>query len=356
MTARSVVIAGAGIIGCMIARELAAADPDAMITVLDRDLAGSGATRRSAGLSLVKGVTPLTRHWSAASHRYYLDLIASHPGLPTYPVRAKVLLEAGESPAGAGYLTATADPAGADASGRQYWKLDGCHCTDVYALTQALAAQARPRVRFLESARITGLTPARGAVTLRTSSGDLLVADQVVLAPGPWVNEPAWRDLVSPLGLRVKKIVAMHLERQPRQDDELLIFDKEDAFLAPLAHRGHWLFSYTRLEWDVEPEVIATAPGLTSDDVDEAQACLRPHDPALAAELRSGRVCCDAYSQTREPVVAPLDPDGLIVFAGAAGGSGYRLAPAIARQAVGLLRQARYDLQTQGAADDHQHI
>jgi glycine/D-amino acid oxidase-like deaminating enzyme len=356
MTGRTVAVIGAGIIGCLIARELAAADRDAEITVFDRDLAGSGATRRSAGLSLVRGATPRTREMSAASDRYYAALMTSHPHLPAYPVRARVLLDAGLRPADAGYRPADADPAETAPDGRRCWELRGCHYTDVYALTQSLAALARPRVRFLEGTRITGLTTGRRSVSVRTSSGEDHAFAQVALAPGPWLAEPAWRDLVSPLRLRVKKIVAMHLEQRPDAGSELLILDREDAFLLPLAHRGHWLFSYTRMEWDVDPDAIATAPGLTSEDVADARACLRPYDPARAAELRSGRICCDAYSETREPVVTALGPDGLIIFAGAANGSGYRLAPAIARQAVDLLQQAWTDSRRQGATDDHQHV
>jgi len=366
MSSGTVAIAGAGIIGCLIARELAATDADAEIIVLDRDLAGSGATRRSAGLSLVKGTTPLARQRSAASHRYYADLFAALPWLPGYPVRAKLVLKDGLSPEDAGYdadratgwiadsIADDADRFRSPAHGQALWEVPGCHYADVYALTQALAALARPRIRFLEAAKITAMDAGDDPITLRLSTGETIAADQVVLAPGPWLSEAAWRDLVAPLRLRVKKIVAMHLERAPAPRDELLILDQEDAFLLPLAHRGQWLFSYTRLDWDVDPDSIAAAPGLTREDVEEARACLRPYSPALAAELRSGRVCCDAYSENHEPVIRALDPGGRIVFAGAASGSGYRLAPAIAREAVSLLRQATND--SQGATDDHQHV
>jgi hypothetical protein len=143
----------------------------------------------------------------------------------------------------------------------------------------------------------------------------------------------------------------MHLERPPDQDDELMIFDEEDAFLLPVIHRGHWLLSYTRLEWDVDPD--GPAQGLSPEDVEAARATLRPYSPALANACVSGRVCCDAYSQNHEPVVTTLDgTDGRVIFAGAASGSGYRLAPAIASEAVNLL----YDTASQGATDDHQHV
>ena len=91
MTRPAVVIAGAGIIGCLIARELAALDPELSVTVLDRDAVGAGASRRSAGLHLPRGASPRTRRMSARSHAYYAELRSSHPALPIYPVGATVI-------------------------------------------------------------------------------------------------------------------------------------------------------------------------------------------------------------------------------------------------------------------------
>jgi D-arginine dehydrogenase len=343
MTGRAVAVIGAGIVGCLTARELAARDPAAAITVFDRDLVGSGVTRRSAGVSLVKGSSPRTHAMSALSHGYYAALAAEDPTLPIRPVPARLVLLDESDPAGRGYQSARAaqqaihDELRLPPAGRT-WRLEDCHYTDVYGLTQAIAAQARQtqRVRFAESVKVTGLSITSSWVALNTSDGQRAAFDQVVLAPGPWFADPSWRDLLSPLGLRVKKIVAMHLDRPPKPDDELIIFDAEDAFLLPVAHRGHWLFSYTCLEWDVDPD--APPQGLSPEDVEAARACLRPYSPELADACVSGRICCDAYSPDREPVVRALaGTGGRIVFAGGANGSGYRLAPAIAAEAVNLL-------------------
>jgi D-arginine dehydrogenase len=382
MTGRTIAVVGAGIAGCLIARELAARDPQAQVTVLDRDLVGSGVTRRSAGVSLVRGSTPRTARMSRLSHDYYAALLAADPQLPIHPVSARLILT-GETTPGQPGQPGQADPAdpaalgyspghtGSEATGltdqfdneirlpagTRLYRIGGCHHADVYALAQALAARARQagKVRFAESVRVTGLTVTGSGVAVSTSEGRQRTFDQAVLAPGPWIADPAWRHLLSPLGLRVKKIVAMHLDRPPKPDDELIIFEAEDAFLLPVAHRGHWLLSYTRIEWDVEPDAIASGAGLSPEDVEAARAVLRPYSPALADACVSGRVCCDAYSPSREPVVTTLDgTDGRIVFAGAANGSGYRLAPAIATEAVNLL----YDPTpaSQGATDDHQHV
>jgi glycine/D-amino acid oxidase-like deaminating enzyme len=304
---------------------------------------------------------------SACSHGYYADLRARRPGLPIYPVGATVvsgpggldgqyLDQAAPLPA-SGMRGRAAQPGAAAVAGARLWHIAGCHYCDVYRLAQALAAELRPRVTFAEGVAVTGLEPVGGGVTVHTSSGDRVAAGAVVLAPGPWLSAPGWRHLVAPLGLRVKKIVALHIERRPGPADEVVVFDSDDAFLLPARHRGHWLFSYCCREWDVDPD---RAPaGLSARDVRAARECLLRWSPALAGACAGGRVFCDAYSPDGEPVVCALEDTGRIVFAGAASGSGYRLAPAIASQAVDLLLGEPSTMgarTTEGVTGDHQYV
>jgi D-arginine dehydrogenase len=346
MAQPALIVVGAGIAGCLIARELAARG--AAVTVLERDTVGAGASRRSAGLHLARGATPRTRAMSAASHAYYAELRLRSPGLPIYPVGATLICD--REPAG--YLTAPVPAARVRGiripNGYHAWRIEDSHLADVYALTQAIAAGLRSRVRVAEGVAVTGLGSGPAAVTVDTSTGERLTADYVVLAPGPWLAAPAWRDLVAPLGLRVKKVAALHIARQPGPADEAVVLDADDAFLLPVGHRGHWLFSYASQDWDVEPD--APARGLSHQEIQAARACLRRYSPALAAACDGGRVFCDAYSPSREPLVSPVDEAGRIVFAGAASGSGYRLAPALAAEVADYLAPAWE------VTGDHQYV
>ncbi len=359
MAQPAIAVIGAGIVGCLVARELAARDPEVSITVLDRDAVGAGASRRSAGLHLPRGATPRIRRMSAYSHAYYADLKLSRPETPIHPIGATVITDdAHADRLGGGYLDQAAPtrvgslpnravriPAGLPA-----WHIAGCHYADVYALAQTVAAELRPRVRFLEGVAVTGLGTSAGAVTVYAGTGERLVADSVILAPGPWLSTPAWQDWLAPLGLRVKKVVALHIEQRPGPADEAVIFDADDAFLLPVVHRGHWLFSYRSPEWDVDPDALTA--GLSGAEVRAARDCLRRYSPTLADACRAGRVFCDAYSPDAEPLVRALDETGRIVFAGAANGSGYRLAPAIGSEAVDLLDV----LPSEGVRNDHQLV
>jgi D-arginine dehydrogenase len=333
-----VAVVGGGIIGCMVARTLAARAPGTSVIVLDRHAAGCGASQRSAGLHIPRGRTDRVRRMASFSQDYYDRLRAGCPTLPIHPL--DMLVVASQAPDqyldGAALTQAGALPEWIRApTGAGAWRGAGCHYADVWALTQALATELRPFVSVREGLRVTGVEPRDGSVVLRLGTGDTVTAGQVVLAPGPWLAAPAWRELVAPVGARVKKIVAAHLDLAVSGRDSAVIFEDEDAFLLPMRGRGHWLFSYTCREWDVEPDALAG--GLSRRDLDAAREVLARYAPDLVPRVVGGRVFCDAYSGTGEPQVRTVDPAGRVVFAGAANGSGYRLAPAIAEQAADLL-------------------
>ena len=349
MTAHSceIAIVGAGVLGCMVARELLAAAPGTSVTVLDQDLVAGGASRRSAGLHFPRGATPEVRAMAAESQRYYAELAARRPDLPIHRLAMTVVApKAAEDRLRTVYLPEAnlrrvdgvpGDLATLPATSAA-WAGDGCQYADVPALTQALAAGLRTEAEFREGVAVTGVEPEADGVRLALSTGDTLTAERAVLAPGPWLSAPAWERLVKPLGARVKKIVAMHIEQPPAATDGAVVFQDEDAFLLPYRHRGHWLFSYTCPEWDVDPDTVA--PGLTAANRAGALDVLARYAPRLVDKCVSGRVFCDAYAPGGIPLVRPLTDDGRVVFAGAAGGSGYRLAPAMAAQAVRHLRPA----------------
>ncbi|MFJ8166217.1 NAD(P)/FAD-dependent oxidoreductase [Streptomyces sp. NPDC096136] len=339
-----VAVVGAGILGVLVAREVLARDPSATVTVLDRDMIGSGATRRSAGLHFPRGANEAVRALAAESERFYADLHTARPDLPIHPLDMTVLApESAEEALREAYLpeaklrwTAELPPC-VPALPKDFgaWEGDGCQYADVHALTQLLAAELRPAVSFREGVAVETAAAGPGGTRLTLTGGATLDAGHVVIAPGPWTGEPAWRELVAPLGTRVKKVVALHVDTAPAPGDRAVVLHEEDAFLLPVHHRGHWLLSYTCREWDADPATVD--PAVTAGHLREGRALLTRYAPALAAHCRSGRVFCDAYGPDGTPLATALDPYGRLVFAGAAGGSGYRLAPALAARAVDLI-------------------
>lgn len=345
MTARppvDVAVVGAGIIGCLTAREILSRAPGTTVAVLDRDAVGSGASRRSAGLHFPRGATERVRAMAAYSQSYYAELTDRVPGLPIHPLAMSVV-SADEGLLREQYL-ASAEPLRTDRvpgglvevpEGAGVWEVTGGQYADVHGLTRELFGPLRRQVELREGVGVRAVLPGADHLTLWLGTGEELTARQIVLAPGPWIAAPAWHELLAPLGARVKKVVALHIDRRPAPGDHAIVLQDEDAFLLPLHDRGHWLFSYTCQEWDVDPDALTD--GLRPADLRDALAALRALAPELAEHCASGRVFCDAYSGTGEPLVRALPADPRLIFAGAANGSGYRLAPAIAAQAADLL-------------------
>lgn len=342
--ASRVAVVGAGIVGCVIARELVSRAPEASVIVLDRDAVGCGASRRSAGLHIPRGCTTRLRRMTEYSQDYYEKLKISRPSLPIHPLRLSVVAaEDARRRIEETYLD-RASLIREDAAPSKFvrlpertgsWRANGCQHADVYALVQAIACELRQRISLREGIRVVAIDSVAGRVVLNLGTRDTLTVDRLVLAPGPWLDDPAFSALVAPLGSRVKKIVALHVEQRPSERDQAIVFQNEDAFLLPLRQRGHWLFSYTCQEWDVSPDEIVGE--LSHRDIEEAREILGRYAPALVDRCDSGRVFCDAYSDSGEPLVQALGGDERIVFAGAAGGCGYRLAPAIAAEVADLL-------------------
>ena len=332
MDAVDIVIVGGGIIGAVIAYETAAAFPDADIVVVERGLAARGATARSAGVHFPRGTTERVRTMTDHSHHYWQRL-ATRLDLPIHRIDATIIASTDRADAIHETYLWPGPRTGRDTpSGTRDWTLRGCHHADVAGVAGALLAELRPRVTVWEGVEVCAIEDGE-IQCLSLSHGERLWAHSVVLAPGPWIAHPAWAEPVAPLELRVKKIVAAHVDVVPGPSDALTVFDDEDAFMLPLHHRGRFLFSYTCDDWDVDPDTVER--GLTPADLASARTVLERYAPEMAPLCRSGRVFCDAYGPAREPVVTELRPG--LVFAGGAGGSGYRLAPAIAAETVDVL-------------------
>ncbi|WP_411753620.1 FAD-dependent oxidoreductase [Serratia sp. (in: enterobacteria)] len=341
-----IAIVGGGIIGIAIAREAIKKYPNETISLIEKRLCGVGSSFYSAGVHFPRGSTERVREMSRYSHDYYMPYISG--GAPFYSLPMKLIAaKAHQEDTLRSYLPLadftpeeTLDPAQGLSINRAEQVIlhgNGAHYADVFALIQKWLLALRPLITVGEGLSVMALRPQTGGYQLALSDGSSRHAKQVILAPGPWLAAPAWQEHIAKLGIRVKKIVAVHIAQKPEPDAALTIFHDEDAFLLPCHSRGHWLFSYTCQEWDVLPQNIAP---LQAHDLAQAREILNRYAPSLAAAIKDGRVFCDAYSPSREPVVTRLDEH--LIFAGGANGSGYRLAPAIAADAVHLLSQTAF--------------
>ena len=343
MKSQRVAIIGGGIVGCMIARKILDEKPATCITLIDSGLIGSGASQYSAGVHFPVGCSERVKALSIYSSRYYEEMQVKNPNLPIYPVSFLVAAsylnseEVNSRCIGLQPLPAKEIPNELTNSLLRacFWDMPNCHVADVYSLVQILASELRNRLQLLEGIKVINISERYENVLLTLSSGMSMDFDRVILAPGPWVNTLPFQAFTEQLGIRTKKVVALHLE-QPPQLDKAIFFPIEDLFLTPLPYRRHWLLSYTCQHWNVHP-ADCLHDNVTIVELNEVRELLNQYIPQCSPLVISGRVFCDAYSSNREPIIATVGQFNRVIFAGASNGAGYRLAPGIANEVINLL-------------------
>jgi glycine/D-amino acid oxidase-like deaminating enzyme len=343
------VIAGAGIVGATTAYLAGQRQPEWRILLADRSLVGQGATQYSLGLYLGYGRTAAHRSLAVESEQFYRELKTVVPDVPIYDLPFYgVVNQARLSELLTGFTTGDARPASAEefeALRRIYPDLQlGAGqvlltaSAGGYAMPAAIAAvlvrrfTSSPRKECWEGTDVVDMRRIDGGYALQIADGRVIRTARVVVATGPWMIDGLGRAAAQSFGLRVKKIVACHLDRCPGPRDPIVFFFDEDAFLLPAYERRQWLFSFTSLEWDCKPEISQLK--INDADRSAAQSILERYCPSFAQHYNGGRVFCDGYSTDRVPLTAQIPELPDVVFAGGCSGSGYRLAPGIAKAAL----------------------
>lgn len=332
-----IVIIGAGIQGLLIASDLVSLKKGIRLAIVEQNLRGQGATIRTAGFDVPGGKTPKIREMSAYSQHYYRQRFKRSGGY--YPVRTLVHSndEQLSSYFRSGVCRRVSDPLINDSFlsfSHNQWVCSECYRGDMHALLQDLTHHLAEHVDFYESHSVQTICDDAAGLHIHLSSGMSLQSVKCVLCPGPWVNSNAFAKYTSHFKIRTKKIVAFHLEAPLFQESQAHFFLDEDAFLLPMADNRYWLFSYTCQTWDVNPEQRMT---IFPEDIACASNIVSKYAVNAQPLVKSGRVFCDAYSENREPIIQIVNDFNNIIFAGAASGSGFRLAPAISRYTIQLL-------------------
>lgn len=349
-------VVGAGIVGALAAYHATRRHPGRRILVLTHGTPGrSGATGLSAGFDTPTGTTPAHRALAARSDALFTELAAELPDVYRTPVDTYWLLRRDGVTAldatmavrgGTGAVPPERLPAlraafpglrhGADEVLRRSAPMTAGLPGPLAGLLLDRVLD-RPGNAVREGFRVESLRRVRdrqGArVELAAADGRRVTADKVLVAPGPWALDGPVAGAARARGARVKKVVAFHVTAPPPPGAPALVFEDEDAFLLPHHPGGYWILSVTSPDWDRDPDGPLTA------DAREralAQDLLDRYVPGFAPYLAEGRVGCDCFTPDRLPVVGTAgDPD--IVMAIGGSGSGYRLAPAMAQDALDLL-------------------
>ncbi len=345
------IIIGAGIIGAFASFFARKRHPEWTLGLIDKSEVGSGATFYSAALDIPYGHTPLRYKLSKRSRSLYAELRNEFPALPikdlnlygitdqknVQKIRSRLTQQGAKS-------SPEKIPSILDAYPFlrfpvQTTVITGFNATQALNNTvpHLLAEDYCKENNLLSVARNTKVTSVvfrQGIYELQTEGGQCFRAKRVIQSTGPWINEFLAPGLISNQHVRIKKIVAFHIYKQPNKNDPVFYFFDDDAFLMPKYEDNYWLFSFKCDHWDVVPEINTLS--IDKNDAEKARLILTKYAPQFAGLCTEGRVFCDAYTQDDDPVIEEVKGHPNYVIAGAAAGSGYRLAPAIAEEALNI--------------------
>jgi len=342
------VVVGGGIVGLCVAAEARRRVPEATVAVLDRGRVGGGASAYSPGIQIALGRTEAERRLAARGLRSWRRMLSEGSRafgrtcdlywITADPASLRRMhvgrgLRDSTPEALASRLRSLDQPA---VPKDHAVLVDECSYSPVSRVVDTLRRQlVEAGCDLREGVEAAELQPNGAEVAVRRRDGSVVAGETAVVALGPWA--PASPLMVGAVvtGLRVKKVVSLHLDREPSADCPAIAFHEDYAFLVPMPEEAYWLFSFTSEHWDVDPEPATLR--VDAADLEKARRILDRWFPGRAPAVASARVFCDCYSRDSLPVVGRHRHTPSVAFVAAGSGNGFRFAPPCAEEALDLV-------------------
>lgn len=329
------------------------------MVLLEQSSVGAGASAASAGFDAVESADPHLRELAIRGRLLYQAMSADVPAARVRRLRTLWVVGAARAPGFRGNFTGQAAdysaiepcapsalPAGFTAPA-QACVFEDPHngAANVQALCQDIVRHLRATRRHFEcheNAQVLSMDTGGESCRLRLAHGSSLAAKRVVIAAGAWL--PGHR--LAPFApahaaLRNKKVASLCINSRlpgPPRDvagpPTAVVYGEHGAFFLPHADAAGWTFSFTLDTWDCAP---ARSMTLAPQELAQGLRQLARLAPALCSRVTGAQVSCDAYTPDRRPRCAPLANAPRVVAITGCSGAGYRIAPALAQDALAQL-------------------
>lgn len=353
-TTYNLTVIGGGIIGAWTMHLAKTMFPHWDILLVDANLVGNGASRYSASLDMPGGHTPLRKKLIKSSQEHWKKLLSNEHSLPIKGINAFGISKKEELQTIREHFSGFISE---EDNHENYLKklhdfLPGFDVTNEHSLFQIPFAQYATqnnvaehiisnlrrddKCTIMEGFEVASVSKMKDFVKLTTGNGISIKTKNVIEATGPWMLTGPMSSNCASLGIRNKKIVALHIQAVPHPDAPVIYSFDHEAFLFPRHEEGRWLFSFRSEEWNVTPNLEELK--INSHDLVTAKNVLNSLYPPFVDLIAGGRSFCDAYGLNGDPIIKSISGLENYVFAGGGSGSGFRLAPGIALEALTILK------------------
>jgi glycine/D-amino acid oxidase-like deaminating enzyme len=182
-------------------------------------------------------------------------------------------------------------------------------------------------VKIHEGTTILNVKRNRQGLCLLKHSGEKITASVVFTSTGKnmiKILKSHWKEV------RTKKVISLHIDYPALSSDPIYYFFDDDAFLLPQPYYNRYLFSYCCNEWNVNEKNSLMINGV---DLNNGKEILNIYTKDFSTKILGGQVYLDVYNNpSSSPIIAEIEKNHYVV--GATGGSGIRLAPALAVNAL----------------------
>ena len=346
-----IIIMGAGIIGVITAYFLSQKYPYKKILLLDKKMAGTGATFYSIGLDVPLGQTEYKRQLSKESRSVYSKLKSEIPNLAIYSLpffgickkynydqfsnrsfeKLRIAKDEEMILLNKSYPNLIIE--------KDEIILTGCKSTysKTYQVTnQILAEYCKNKNSFIyETINVKWIEAKKDYMVVHTDFGSLNVK-YLINTIGPWIIDSD-NLFQKNEHFRLKKIACFNIEElEDTTHPAIVYFFEKNAFILPEMGRKRHVLSITSQDWDCEPN--SQTLHFTDKDKKIAKVLMSKYFNQSNHQIIGGRLFCDTYTKNQTPIVYKDVENEKIIYANGSSGSGFRLAPSVANSIINLLQ------------------
>jgi glycine/D-amino acid oxidase-like deaminating enzyme len=344
-------IVGCGIVGAMTVRA-AAARFSGSVGIFERYRVSSGTTALSGGLMPLIGPSAASLELALRSRKLYAQMLAEEGSLPIdrrvcYWIHPAASVRQLQQALGRKlpFTTEVPDelrehyPSFRLPDGHVLARDDRVWSASAQALTRRIVekqlAEHPASFTLLEGVGIETIGKRGEEFQLERTDGEITHARRVIVGVGPWVTLGPVKQWAANRNLRTKRTICIHLEGEVSKDTPVLMMYSAGAVVLPVPGSNKTLVSYFSEDWDVEPKPNELC--VSGRDRDVTLGIVTRCLPGVESRYVGGQVFCDAYSDDKTPLVEEIDFLPGCVAIGGFSGSGVRLAPGLAEDAMSLV-------------------